>query len=216
MPWQHKEWLTLSEVAQMLGVHPSTVRIWANEGKIPVHRTRGGHRRFRRSELELWMLAQNYSNEVSIPKDFIQTALQQVRMRVDEGALAREPWYQKLDEEAREQYRRSGRALLQGLWAYLINSSDRAKAEAEAQALGYEYATRARQAGLTKVEALQAFLFFCNATIEAFLDVIDRSQVQSSQLWIAVLRKVKDFSSQVARSLMETFEAYEQHYPTTS
>ncbi len=213
MPWQHKEWLTLSEVAQMLGVHPSTVRIWANEGKIPVHRTRGGHRRFRRSELELWMLAQNYSSEVSIPKDFIQTALQQVRMRVDEGALAQEAWYQKLDENAREEYRHSGRALLQGLWAYLIDSSDQAKAEAEAQSLGYEYATRARQAGLTKTEALQAFFFFCNATIEAFLDVIERSQVQSTPLWIAVLRKVKDFAGQVARSLIETFEAYEQHYP---
>ena len=48
------EWLSLSEVAKVLGVHPSTVRNWADQGQVPVHRTTGGHRRFKKSEVELW------------------------------------------------------------------------------------------------------------------------------------------------------------------
>jgi len=46
------EWLTLSQAAALLGVHPSTVRRWADHGDLPVKLTPGGHRRFRRAELE--------------------------------------------------------------------------------------------------------------------------------------------------------------------
>jgi len=43
--------LTPREVAQMLGVNPKTVSHWAEQGKLPALRTLGGHRRFRRSDL---------------------------------------------------------------------------------------------------------------------------------------------------------------------
>ena len=39
-------WLTLSEAAEQLGVHPTTLRRWADNGDIPVSVTPGGHRRF--------------------------------------------------------------------------------------------------------------------------------------------------------------------------
>ena len=57
------EWLSLSEIAELLGVHPSTVRSWSDQGRMPVHRTQGGHRRYRRSEIELWM----QSRQVKVP-----------------------------------------------------------------------------------------------------------------------------------------------------
>jgi excisionase family DNA binding protein len=54
-----ESWISLSEAAKILGVHTSTVRSWADQGRLPVHRTQGGHRRFRREELELCMEAQH-------------------------------------------------------------------------------------------------------------------------------------------------------------
>ena len=44
------EWLNLGEAAEILGVHPSTLRAWADHGEIPAHRTPGKHRRFRRTQ----------------------------------------------------------------------------------------------------------------------------------------------------------------------
>lgn len=38
--------LTTQQVARIFHVHPNTVVIWANEGKLPYVRTPGGHRRF--------------------------------------------------------------------------------------------------------------------------------------------------------------------------
>ena len=47
-----KEFLTPSEVGRLLHVSPKTVNRWANEGRIPCLVTLGGHRRFRRGDIE--------------------------------------------------------------------------------------------------------------------------------------------------------------------
>jgi excisionase family DNA binding protein len=47
-----REYLTPREAAEMLGVSPKTVVRWAAEGRIPSLVTLGGHRRFKRQEIE--------------------------------------------------------------------------------------------------------------------------------------------------------------------
>lgn len=44
--------LTPAEVAALFRVDPKTVTRWANAGKLTAVRTLGGHRRYRRSEVE--------------------------------------------------------------------------------------------------------------------------------------------------------------------
>ena len=39
--------LSVTSVAKILGVHPDTIRRWADKGLLPCVRTLGGHRRFR-------------------------------------------------------------------------------------------------------------------------------------------------------------------------
>jgi excisionase family DNA binding protein len=46
------EVLTRGEVAQVLGVHPSTVARWAAAGVLPCFRSPAGERRYRRSEIQ--------------------------------------------------------------------------------------------------------------------------------------------------------------------
>ncbi len=47
--------LTTGEAAAMLGVSVPTVRLWADTGRVPCHRTAGGHRRFEVEELADWL-----------------------------------------------------------------------------------------------------------------------------------------------------------------
>lgn len=201
------EWLNLSDVAKILGVHPSTVRNWSNQGHLPVHRTQGGHRRYRRNEVELWM----HSRRADIPDEgtlMVQIALRRTRLQISEGRLEAEQWYQKLDEEARQQYRLSGRSLLQGLLGYL--SSDGKVAESEARAIGFEYASRGWGCGLSSLDAIHAFLFFRNVLLEAMLGVYESSAVSSPQAWVNLFRKTNAFADSIQITIMETYEAYQR------
>jgi excisionase family DNA binding protein len=44
--------LTPAEVASLFRVDPKTVTRWAKAGKLTAVRTRGGHRRYRQSEVQ--------------------------------------------------------------------------------------------------------------------------------------------------------------------
>src|ERR671910_3863880 len=46
------EWLTLGQAARYLGVAQSTIRKWSDAGRLPAFYTPGGHRRFRRGDLD--------------------------------------------------------------------------------------------------------------------------------------------------------------------
>src|SRR6478672_10940542 len=49
------EWLTLGQAAKYLGVAQSTIRKWSDTGRVPAFYTPGGHRRYRRSDLEVFL-----------------------------------------------------------------------------------------------------------------------------------------------------------------
>lgn len=46
------DWLTLGQAARYLGVSEPTLRKWTDDGRLPVFRTPGGHRRYLRAELD--------------------------------------------------------------------------------------------------------------------------------------------------------------------
>jgi excisionase family DNA binding protein len=50
-----REWLTLGQAAAFLGAAQSTVRKWADGGRLQTFYTPGGHRRFRRGDLEAFL-----------------------------------------------------------------------------------------------------------------------------------------------------------------
>jgi excisionase family DNA binding protein len=196
------EWINLREAALILGVHPATVRNWSDQGRLPVYRTSGGHRRYKRSEVELWAQSARQESRTS-PQNSMQIALRQIRGRIAEGQLEAEGWYQKLDEAARAQYRQSGAALGRGLLAHIASGEP---SPTESQALGYEYAARARSQGLSRVEAVQAFLFFKNALVDGIMQVFADARVPSGEAW-ALLSRVTAFTDEILVSLLGAYRA---------
>ena len=202
------EWLSLRGAAELLGVHPSTVRLWSDKGVLPTHRTSGGHRRYRRAEMLLWAKT---AREVRVePENILQTAMKNVRVQIGEANLESEIWYKKLDENARKQYRESARSLSQGLMAYLASEGE----DSDAHAIGYDYASRARRNGLSEVDATRALLFFRNALIESVMKVYREANVLSGKAWEEMLHKMHTFTDQILISLLETYQKLENanHY----
>ena len=136
----------------------------------------------------------------------VQNALRNTRFQISEGRLQAELWYEKLDDDARRQYRMSGRALLQGLNNYLV--ADGEAAVSEALALGYEYAARGRRYGLDSVEATHAFLFFRNMLLESMLNMYESASVSSPHAWSDMFRKINEFTDHILIKILETYEIY--------
>jgi excisionase family DNA binding protein len=61
------EWLTLGQAARFLGVAQSTIRKWTDAQRIPAFKTPGGHRRYRRTDLETFLARSGPGGQVSGP-----------------------------------------------------------------------------------------------------------------------------------------------------
>ncbi len=55
VPTTEPDWLTLGQAAKYLGVAQSTIRKWSDQGRVPAFYTPGGHRRYRRSDLDKFL-----------------------------------------------------------------------------------------------------------------------------------------------------------------
>ena len=199
-------WLSLSDVSKMLGVHPSTVRSWADQGVLPVYRTEGGHRRFLEDEVNLWIKTSRQKEDVET-EHALRDVLKRIRFKIGKNQLESESWYQKLDDDARNKYRMSGKNLMQSLSVYLRSEGE--DAIAEARSLGYEYASRGRRYGLSLIDATRAFLFFRNALFDAMIAVYLDARVSDTKSWGDMLSRIHAFTDQTMLSLMETYAAFE-------
>ncbi|MFN8400717.1 MAG: helix-turn-helix domain-containing protein [Anaerolineales bacterium] len=201
------EWLSLRGAADVLGVHPSTVRLWSDKGLLPVHKTQGGHRRYKRGEILLWAESNEKSKEEALePEGMMQEVIKNVRMQISEGRLQEESWYQKLDEDARAQYRMSSRSLFQGLMIYVATNGR--EADSEAYAIGYEYASRARRYNLSYVDAAKAFLFFRETLVASVIKVYTEANVPVRRA-TEMYARMHTFTDDVLISLLETYRKLE-------
>ena len=84
-----REIISTKEASTLLGVGPTTVKRWADEGRIPSLRTAGGHRRFRRKDvLELLRESAQKSSAADDDLDrWIQLLISQVNLFAIQAAL---------------------------------------------------------------------------------------------------------------------------------
>jgi excisionase family DNA binding protein len=202
-----EEWLGLAETAEIIGVHPNTLRRWGDQGLLPVHRTEGGHRRFRREDIEIWQQSRGTDGSFDVNL-VIQSALWHTRFRVKEGELEAQTWYQKIDSPGREKFRRGGKEMLRGLRTYLANAD--AAADGEAKLVGSNYAYWAFSQKLSSIDATRAFLFFRKMLLDSVLEVCGHVAVQSPQAWAEMFRKINDYTDLILRSMLRTYEDYQQ------
>jgi excisionase family DNA binding protein len=198
-----REWLSLKGAADMLGVHTSTVRKWSNDGKLPVYRTSGGHRRYKLNEIELWKQTHDLPEQADFAS-VIQRAIQEVHLKVSSELMEKQDWYHKLQPEARDHYRTTGRKLAQGMMTFLATPQE--EGIAQAAAIGIDYGARSRKYGLSQSEAVKAFLFFRNLLLEAMITVYQEARVPSFEAWGEMLRKFHQFTDQVLMAVLESYE----------
>lgn len=162
-----RQWLTLKDASDVLGVHFTTLRTWADNGEIQVFRTPGGHRRFSVTDLRRF-LKERVEREVNAePPSVIENAIQQVQTEMAKLPHEQLPWRYALEDEAQIMRRNRGQQLFALALSYVMKPMQRERILAEGHRLGEEYGREAYQNGVNLADSGRAVRFFRNQLVQA-------------------------------------------------
>ncbi|MBL8160484.1 MAG: helix-turn-helix domain-containing protein [Anaerolineae bacterium] len=207
--WQtmsESEWISLRHAAEILGVHPATVRNWADNGDLPSRRTPGGHRRFRKADLLQHAKTQGELQPLEA-QFIIQNALGHTRLHVGGGNLTLMPWYERISETARAQLRQEGMHTLEAIRKYLAAGAPDEQLSAAITA-GTHYARILSESGLRLADAVRGFYYFSDFVINSILTWSEITPPRNAMAdWGTLLRQVNTFSNTILLSIIEYYES---------
>ncbi len=195
----------------MLGIHPATVRLWADRNELPSRRTNGGHRRFRRSDIEARLHQETEKKPHPAAQLLVQSVLGRVRFAFTDGTLNKLPWYQHFDEAAREAYRKLGHRMLELLLHTLTTNIFSEELRQEAIQLGHEYGSITYNSQVSLVDAVRAFLYFRNIVDDSVIQLAEvrgNSGLRDTQdiPWAESLRQIQALTNEVLPALIEAVQ----------
>lgn len=168
---KERRWLTLSAASKLLGVHPATLRQWADAGQVPSYRTPGGHRRFDANELRAFLLRASTSavqaDEVRQATELFESALIQTRSELRRARLDEEAWYSAFDDAGKKRQRALGRQLFEIAAQFITEPQQRKALMAQGRKLGRAYAVSSLDYDISLLETVQAFQFFRRNMLQA-------------------------------------------------
>jgi len=193
--------MTLGEASRFLGVDASTLRLWADAGRVPTFRTPGGHRRFARAALEGFLARSRREPEPRLVDLIGPHARRLVPGAVEQ--LRRQKWYAVLDRRAARALGEVCRRLMEALAGYLAGGGKQAERLREGEAAGRALGAQVAALPLSAADATTAFLFFK----DIITDAVSMKLPLSPDGKVRSLRRIDAFLNRV---LLEMMAAYEQ------
>ncbi len=153
------DWLSLGPASRLLGVDPDTLRRWADLGRVRAYATPGGHRRFSQADLERLAAGRRSARRplavMGATSDRVTRAY--ARSYRSDGAP---PALERIEADARAEFRIEGRRLVAVLLAYLdaSGSADHERWESEAVSLIDATARRLAEAGASPSDVVAVYV----------------------------------------------------------
>ena len=168
MPEDDRRWLSLSEASELLGVHFTTLRRWSDAGAVPCFRTPGGHRRFRKTDLERWMEGAQATALVPAQDALVQSAVGYARQEMAEQGIHGEPWHAAFSgSEDRREMAEMGRTLFGLALRFITRTQGRDRVLKEGQRIGQYYGRQCAERRVPLAETARAFIFFRRSLLQA-------------------------------------------------
>ncbi len=197
-------WLALGQAAGRLGIHPTTLRRWADKGDIPFILTPGGHRRFAIEDIDAVANARSRRRSVvPVEEAWAEKAMTRTRRALSKPTA--EPWLSNMDDSHKARHRKLGRQLM-GLTLQYI-STDEANGHILAQAgeVGREYGRIGLEVGLPLTEALQAALYFRDELLEVAMELPESTRIRQEDN-LRLIRRINILLNTVHLAIAEVFE----------
>jgi excisionase family DNA binding protein len=164
-------WRSLSEAADYLGVHFTTLRRWADRGYIDVIRTPGGKRKFRQDMLDSFLQSrQNKQHSSTALLHIKEEAIIRTRQDMQAIHLPQQNWYLQLTEEQKVHMRGTGSRLVALMLQFSARTGDAEVFLEEGRRITKEYGEICYITGLTVSECIQTFLMFRRPMMNAIYE----------------------------------------------
>jgi excisionase family DNA binding protein len=202
---QSGSWLSLGRACQVLGVNESTLRRWADEGRVRTFRTPGGHRRFAEADVRTLLRTSDMTRE---PLDALgDMALTRIRRRLQGRQITSATWNLEIDNDTRLRMRAFGRRLIGLIDDHLAGRIRRGRLPDEARALGHEYGHELAAGRLPLSSTVEAFTFFRRSLDETVDQLAARHGLSPERA-----AEARDHIAEVADAvLIAITRAYEDH-----
>ncbi|GIW06731.1 MAG: DNA-binding protein [Dehalococcoidia bacterium] len=192
-------WLPLAQAARLCGVHPVTLRVWADRGLVPAIRTAGGHRRF-----SVRALQERLSASATVPEGpLFQHGLDVTRERLGHAPSAIAT---RFDESERDRRRAEGRVLLGLVMHYAGSPDEEPTVIEEARRTGERYAAACLAVGMPLAEAVATALFFRDALVESAIDTPPGVKLSAADR-MRVVGRINRVMNAYQLGLIERYEA---------
>jgi excisionase family DNA binding protein len=205
------EWLSLAEASTLLGIHPTTLRRWANEGSVPCFRTPGGHRRFRAADLAAWMEGKQQAALIPQSEALVQSAVGFTRQQMALQHVSGESWYATFqDEDERQQMRDTGRRLFGLAIQFMSRTRDQEPVLQEGRRIGEFYGQQSARHGVSLVDMVRALFFFRESLLRAARPG-QASPGQYDAEDVRIHRQLRLFLDEVMYACLDRYEATCRH-----
>jgi excisionase family DNA binding protein len=196
-------WVTLGRASEILGVDESTLRRWADSGRLRVYRTPGGHRRFSVVNLEEMVAGERQHHQAT--DDIERLAVAKIRRQLQRARHQEDGWYASLSEADRQRLRDQGRRLLEIVGEYLNKRSRRSGLLDEALEIGGAYGRILIEAGLPLPSAIGAYIGFRKTMDETTRQAAVRESLPMEEA-LEACGQVHALGDQVLRGLAAAYE----------
>jgi excisionase family DNA binding protein len=198
--------LGITQAAKMLGIHPLTLRNWAEKGHISFYRTPGGHRRFWEKDLVNFMAKMSQgspeSTLVTVTHQAVQRAI--ATFPQQHPQVTQPVWQMNLSEQQRMAMRSIGRKLLGVTIQYAAGTADESVLN-KGREIGSTYGRFVRHHNLALSEAVATFNFFRDTIFEVTFDThTDAVEIDTSRPQL--YRRLNHFFNEVMLAMIRAAE----------
>ncbi len=196
-----RKWLTLEQASERLGVHPTTLRRWVDEGAVDAFFTPGGHRRFRLVDLERFEQQHHKSRcPIAPQRGLVDHAIAHSRLDIPG-----QRWVTPYGEAERETQRYLGRRLMGLTLQYLARADESDELLTEARSIGTQHASNALRRGQSLVDLLQAISFFRTTLVEVALLEQPQTTLPQREVSVRMLRRIERLLGEVQAGVVELY-----------
>lgn len=199
-----EQWLPLTKAAEVLGVHMTTLRRWADSGQIPFMLTPGGHRRFALSDLNHFAAERRQVPATrSIEQMWAEQALTQTRQAIT--AHRNDTWMASYDDQMRQQHRLLGRRLMGLTLQYISDPELNGTLLKEAEEIGKQYGRLSIQTNLPLTQALQTTLLFRDTLVETAFHLPSTAAIKP-EANLRLMRRINELLNVVQLAIACAYE----------